>query len=439
MYQIFTMQTRFKDSKLYKALSWLFVNSNADLLRGSKILGLLNKINSEKLAIGSLVLSLGCFWYGSFFAEIGLGWVEGLKLGMVFLALAFLSCDKSRLQSTRAMMYLLLFIVIVLASGLVASLAGIELGMVLTGILLFSQFILAFMVASTIKSKMVIINLVLAVSVPLLLVGLFQVIFGPETSKLWVSGAEDLVRSRAFAFFGSPNVLGGLSMITAIVALFAFLGKKKWYYMAYIILSMAVLVMTFSRSAWLGLLVGVVVALFIKNWRLVLFLPLAAIGLVAPSIRQRVLVTFSPEYMLDSAIDGRVWSFNNAIEIFKTSPVLGTGPGTYGGQTAIDYNSPIYLHGMQNGYVALPYTDNQWLQVFVQTGIIGALAVAGFFISHFVNNLRQYRQSHQYFSLGIIAATVAVFVNGMFANIWEFGAISILAGAYLGLGNSYEK
>jgi O-antigen ligase len=272
-----------------------------------------------------------------------------------------------------------------------------------------------------------------------LIVGVFHGIWGEATSKLWVSGAENLINSRAYGFFGSPNILGSLSMITIIASLFSFLEKKKWYYLVYLLLALIALILTFSRSAWLGLSIGLVVALLIKNWKLIIFAPFSLILLIIPSIRQRLFVATSQIYLVDATLDGRVWSFNNAIEIFKTAPLIGTGPGSYGGQTAIYYNSPIYLQGMQNGYIALPYTDNQWLQVLVQTGIIGFLSVAGFFISHIINNLRQYRKTGDYISLGIIAATIAIFVNGLFANIWEFGAIAVLSGAYLGLGNYYEK
>jgi O-antigen ligase len=166
---------------------------------------------------------------------------------------------------------------------------------------------------------------------------------------------------------------------------------------------------------------------------------LGLLVLLVPSVRQRLFVAASQSYLVDSAIDGRIWAFNDAVEVFKTSPLVGTGPGTYGGQTAIYYNSPVYLRGMQNGYVALPYTDNQWLQIFVQVGIVGILTIIGFFVSHLTNNLRQYIRSGNYINLGVIAATIAIIVNGFFANIWEFGAISVLAGAYLGLGNNHER
>lgn len=400
---------------------------------------LLDKFSFPKISLICLIVSIICLWYELFFTKIGFGFIQNYNFGIVFLVFALVFCDKKRIPSTKAILYLLLFVLSLSVSGLIASLVGLEIGMILTGIMLFCQFGVAFIVSSTLRSKHSLINLILLLSIPILLVGLYQGFGGEATSKLWVSTAENLVTVRAFGFFGSPNILGSLSMITIIMTLFSFLEKRKWYYLAYLALSLPVLVLTFSRSAWFGLLIGVLLALLIKNWKIILLAPFSLLILLIPSVRQRVFVATSQDYLVDAAIDGRVWSFNTAMEVFKSAPVFGTGPGSYGGQTAIYYNSPVYLRGLQNGYVALPYTDNQWLQIFVQTGVVGFVFVIGFFVSHIVNNFRHFQKTKSYLNLGIIAATVAIIINGSMANIWEFGAISVLAGTYLGLGSVYEK
>jgi O-antigen ligase len=426
---------KFKNSGVYKLLAWLFVNNDNRLFQRSKILKLLDKITNTKLSLACLSLSVICLWYEGFFADIGFHAIENYNLGAVFLILSLIFCNKQRIRSTRAVIYLLLFILSLLISGLYAAITGLEAGMIINGILVLSQFAIAFITASTYLSKITFVNMILIVSLPLLIVGIFQGFWGETTSRLWVSETENLVSTRAFGFFGSPNVLGSLSMTTAIMALFTFLDRKKWYYLAYELLALAVLTLTFSRSAWLGLAVGVATILLIRNWKLLLLTPLGLLVLLIPSIRQRLLVITSRNYLVDAAIDGRIWSLTNAIEIFRISPIFGTGPGSYGGQTAVYYNSPIYLKSIQNGYVTLPYTDNQWLQILVQSGVVGTVCVAGFFISLFVNNLKRYMSSKHYMNLGVIAVLVAIAVNGLMSNVWEFGAIAVLSGAYLGLGN----
>jgi len=419
-------------------MSWLFVDKDNDVFENSKLIQFLSKISNEKLAIIFLALSFVCLWYESFFSSVGIRFVEGFNFAIIFLFLSFIFCDKKRLKLTKAMTFLLLFVMVLLISGLWAGICGLAIAMIISGIFLFCQFVLAFVISSTFRAKNTVINLLLLISIPLLLVGCYQGLSGQTTSRLWVSTAENLVQARAFGFFGSPNILGGLAMITVIIAVSKFLSLKKWWYLVYGIIALLALVLTFSRSAWIGLGVGIAAALLIKNWKLIFISPLVLLALIVPSIKQRIFVSLSQSYMIDAALDGRVWSFNTAMEIFKTSPIIGTGPGTYGGQTAIYFNSPVYLRGIQNGYVALPYTDNQWLQIAVQTGILGLITIVGFFISHLVNNLKRYFKTHEYLYLGVVAATIALLINGLFANVLEFGAVSILGGVYLGLGNYHE-
>lgn len=428
----------YKKSAVHKSLVRLFVDDKMSLFKESVSLGLLNRFNSSKLSQLFLFLSFICLWYESLFSRSGIFLVESLNLGAVFLILSLLFCDKRKIISSRSIMYLILFLLAALVSGLWAAVSGLEMGMIVTGIMLYFQFAAAFVIASTYKDRAALVDVILVLSLPLLLAGIFQVFWGESTSRLWLSSSENLVGNRAYGFFGSPNVFGSIVMITFIAAISAWLDKRKIYYLGYLVLAVIAIALTFSRGAWLGLAAGIVTALLILNWRYVFFAPLGALALLVPSIRQRLSVAFSQQYMVDAAIDGRVWSLNDAIEIFKTSPLLGTGPGSYGGQTAIYYDSPVYLRGIQNGYVALAYTDNQWLQILTQTGIIGAALVGCFFVSVFVNNYRKYLQSRKYFNLGVLAAAVAVVVNGMFANIWEFGAVSVLAGTYLGLGANNE-
>ena len=427
------------DGSMFKKIcKLLFIDGSKNYFDNSRILKFLSKICQPKLALVFLLISIGCFWYEGLFNQIGIWQISTYNIASIFLILALIFCDKRQLKTTKSTIYLLIFCLIMVVSGLVASLSGLVVGMLIGGILLFIHFVLAYLIASTFKNKNSIINWLIILSTPLIIFGLFQGFLGQETSKLWVSTSETLIDSRSFGFFGSPNVMGAVMMIISIISLFRLIDSKKIRYLSPFILSSVVMITTYSRSAWLGYGSGILIALIVKNWRFIMILPFGFIGLLIPSIKQRIMTMLSQSYMVDSALDGRVWSLNNAIEIYKTSPLIGTGPGSYGGQMAINYNSPIYLNGMQNGYVALAYTDNQWIQLAVQFGLLGVLSIAGFFISYFVSSLRQYIKDKNILSLGFIAVIIAVFVSGLFENILEFGAVSVLAGVYLGLGNHYE-
>lgn len=427
------------ESRVFGYVKKLVLDGDTDLFRESHLLKLISGWSSEGLSIIFLCLALVCLWYKVAFIQSGMAWVHDYKLWAIFLLFAFLTCDKKRLLSTKANTYLVLFVVALVLSSLWAVLNGLEAGMLITGALSISIFPISFIISSTYSSKMRLINTILVLSFPLLVIGCIHGLFGDSTSVMWVSTGETLVRTRAFGILENPNALGGLSMIVVIIDVFAFMIKKKWYYVVYAVIALAALGLTFSRSSWLGLSLGLLCVALIKYWRLIFLSPLGCIVLLVPSIRQRVVATFSQEYLVSASLDGRFWAYDNAIEIFGTSPIVGVGPGTQGLQNSIYYNSPIYLRGAQNGYVASAYSDTQWFQILAQCGIVGIFMVVMFFVSYLINSCRTYQESKNYLNLGTIAVAVAMIISGFFENVWGFGVMAVLAGSYMGLGNSYNK
>lgn len=425
-------------SSSLKIAKFLFVDDDRNIFPSSLIIRFISKFDNFTVSFFSLVAAISCFWYKTIFIYIGASWVNDYKLWVIFIFVSLLFCEKRYLVSSRSIIYLMLFLGSVLLSGLIASINGLSLAMLLTGVISISPFLLAFIIASTYKRKNLVIDMLIILSVPLLASGLIQWATGIETTSLWVSSSEYLVKTRVFGFLENPNALGGLSMITTIIGLSAFLERRKWLHALYSILSASVLILTFSRGAWLGFAVGIIAVVMIKNWRFIVALPLILLGLISSEIRQRVMIILNSEYMTDASIDGRTWSVNNMVELFKTSPFIGVGPGSYGTQGAISYNSPIYLNGLQNGYLPFNSTDSQWFQLLCQLGVFGVLSLIMFFTSHFINNLIAYLRSNSYLSLGVMASIIALVINGFFENVLSFGVIAILAGIYIGLGVNYE-
>ncbi len=421
-----------------RVIRFLFIDGKCPKIKSFFII-IANKLTSSRLALFFLIASITCFFYESILVGTGLDFVIDYHLATILLVVSLIFCDKSNFLNKKTNIYLFIFILAMIISSVFAAFYGINSSLLLLGILLFSHLFLAFLITSSMRNIKLVTGLLLLVSLPLLVVGIIQYVFGSDTSRLWISTSETLISRRAFGFFGSPNILGSVASLCAIISLFTWLQFRKVRYLIISVLSCVVLVMTFSRSAWIGLAGGLLIAVLIKNWRFIILAPVGLVVLLIPSIKQRIMTMFSQSYMVDASLDGRIWSLKNSLYIFKNMPLIGTGPGTYGGELAIIHNSPVYLHGYQGGFVALPYTDNQWSQILVQTGIIGSLALLGFFISIFLNNLKRFRLTNKYLHLGVVAALVALLLNGLFANIMEFGSVSVLAGAYLGLGNNYEK
>lgn len=188
------------------------------------------------------------------------------------------------------------------------------------------------------------------------------------------SGKQDseFAHLRIFSTFAHPNMY-------AFYLLVVFFALIYWYYLereiygksfqkskiiiALIILSQILL--TYTRGAWLGLFLGLILlAFFIRELRKPLFI-LALIGgvLVAPKIYERLLDLFQPvnKYHLSS------WGFRIKhwealfLDTLNNRLIFGCGLG-----------QSLYAAKQYSAFLLIPHND--YLRVFVETGIVGVSA-----------------------------------------------------------------
>ncbi len=201
--------------------------------------------------------------------------------------------------------------------------------------------------------------------------GIYQFASGLETPDRWLFGdAEAGIRTRVFSTMGNPNALGGYLILMAPVALALFFKSAGWgqkiiYGSIFMILSIC-LVFTFSRGAWLGFALSLVLLGWMVDRRILwlLLLGLAASPFILPqTIKDRILVLFSPEYLRISAKWGRIFFWKQAFERMITHPWLGVGPGTFGDAVARRHLIPDSI-----------WVDNHYLKVGAEIGVSGLLA-----------------------------------------------------------------
>jgi putative inorganic carbon (HCO3(-)) transporter len=410
-----------KNSYTFRIFNFLFSTSKPLSLEETKVFKFFGRVYFPFLTDVFLFLSLLYFWYEGliikYVPNLNLAW---LAPSMIILALLF--ANKSKIKIYKTHLWYLIFLLVSLISGLFGISRGIDGRMVFIGWLLFAQFGMAFIAAQTIKDKYSFLKGLILAALPLAIIGIYQFFSKVPTSKLWLSPGEEL--TRVFAFFGSPNVFGAIMAIACFVTAFFFLKEKKKYWLVVGALFLMALFFTYSRSAWAGLALGTVYFFLIYNLKLVIYLPLALLFLLVPQIRNRLSIVFSANYINDSLLDGRLWSFKNGLYIFKKYWPIGTGPGTYGGKTAITNASPIYHESLQNGYTALYYTDNQFLEILVQTGIFGIFSFIGFLASGLAELTRKAR-NRDIISLTGASILIVFIVSGLFGNVLEFGAVAI--------------
>lgn len=201
----------------------------------------------------------------------------------------------------------------------------------------------------------------------------------PGTSVVVANGVRLL---RAYGLTEHPNILGGCLTFGLLILLAAYLyGIQRLPLLAVFPLGLTTLLVTFSRSAWVAFLVGVVVivagAFTKRRWESLRHLPvlvLLSLFLLAPFLllyskffgtRLNVDSSFTTPSAEEQAIGERLILVNSYLPIFLAHPWLGVGLGA--APLAMQVYYPAYSLGYQPPHVAL-------FDVAVETGILGALS-----------------------------------------------------------------
>lgn len=162
---------------------------------------------------------------------------------------------------------------------------------------------------------------------------------GPEVLR-YLPGENDTYSDvlRATGSSIDPNVLGGALMLAAAIMLSRLFSPQpllaRWALAPLSALTVAALVLSHSRSAWLGLAVALLALAVVRYRRLWLVLAPAALALmlvpVGRSLYGRVVSGFAGQ---DKAAAMRFDEYRNALEIVQQHPIFGIG---FGAPPAID-------------------------------------------------------------------------------------------------------
>ncbi len=177
-----------------------------------------------------------------------------------------------------------------------------------------------------------------------------------------------------------------------------------------------VLILTQTRSAWLGFIAGAVVIAVVKNKKLLLALVVVALlfFLFAPTgFRERAASIVDPSMTSNLT---RIHMITTGWRMFLDHPLFGLG----------DIDLKVYyvtyivpIDPAEGGHL-----HNNIMTLLVTLGGVGLLATIALFVRIFIEELRSVREtSRNWFfgsiSLGAFASYVAFHVNGLFE--WNFG------------------
>lgn len=300
------------------------------------------------------------------------------------------------------------------------------------------------------------------------LIAIAQVVLSPNilglTGIVGRSG-EDV---RIGSIVRDPNVFGTLIGLTLPFSVFAITRlpsapQRRMAIAITFILTLALL-LTYSRGSWLGVGAGfVLVALLLERRALLAFALIGVLALGTAFLLPRNLLSGAPAAEgtvevqepfnpFESTIDrvgaigeGRDlrWMFmTNALPILADHPIVGVGPGRYGGAAAWNFRSPVYAEYGTDAIFPDWYVqrtvDNFWLHILIETGVLGAaalLAAIGLILWPLFRATRRAGASHFVVAAGVVGGTAAVGLSSVTTMLLEGNTVAFLFWFVLGLGS----
>jgi O-antigen ligase len=185
----------------------------------------------------------------------------------------------------------------------------------------------------------------------------------------WLVNIAGRTFLRATAVFPDPHMLSFYLGLLVPLALGLFLlGQQRVFFGGALVVIVAGDLLTFSRGGYLGLFFGALALIFLlwrqweKKYKIIAMgaFSLAAIALIVPSpVAQRFYSSFD---LQEGSNQGRIATWQKAIDVVKDNPLFGTGIGNYplAVKATANYREPIYAH-------------SAYLDIAAETGIFNAL------------------------------------------------------------------
>ncbi len=237
-------------------------------------------------------------------------------------------------------------------------------------------------------------------------------------SHSWVDFDESK-RTAGPLVFGSNQLAAFLAQFAAFfLGLTTLLPRARLKLLGYgLVLFTAVTTLyTFSRGAYLALLVSVAVLAVLKNRKLILALGVFLLlwqSVVPTAVQQRVTMTKSEDGHLEASAEERVDLWKQSEDMFLSSPLFGRGFATFqfGEHTA-----------------NLKDTHNWYVKVLVETGILGGIFAVVLIGQMLRSGFRLFRRAtdpmYQGLGLGFLLATVSCMVANFFGDRWTYVEIN---------------
>ncbi len=350
-------------------------------------------------------------------------------------------------------------VVSALLNGVPAHIAAIGLVFTLDATVLF---FLPRLVGFTLRQSLYAIGALVGIVVASAILAVAQALLSPNILGLEPVRGRFGELHRLASIFGDPNVFGAFLVIAApfVLLMSTHLPTPRLRRGAAVVAFVLFLALwvSFSRGAWIAMILGVGVILAIVDRRtLLLGLLVSVLSFGTAAVMPRSLLVprtpgeEQPE-LIDSTIDRvetiglggdlRTLFVLNAIPILGDHPLVGVGPGRYGGAVATNYPTPIYAEYGTDRLFWNPLqrtVDNFWLHILIEMGILGfaALLATAMLPGLRILSAARHAQGWRRIMLaGTAAATAGMAISSVTTMLLEANSIGFPFWFLLGMGGA---
>lgn len=329
------------------------------------------------------------------------------------------------------------WIAVFLGLSVYSALTSTALASSLQILMVYVVFTMAYtLIVNTVKDRShwtALVILFVAAAVIIALYGIFQNFFLQSTTQSWVD--EEMfteIKKRVYSTLDNPNVLGEYFILLIPMAFALFLkmygGLRKSFYAACNFIMFACLMYTWSRGAWLGVVLGLVFFLLLKDrrWLVVCVAGLLIMPSVLPAgILERLT---SIGNVKDSSTAYRVAVWIGSLRMLKDYWFCGIGLGP-------DAFLEIYPQYALGGAGFALHSHNFYLQWMVDMGFVGLFVYLGIIVTGFkqIASVVEKNTLIKNILLAMSGALLGYLLHGMAENLWYNYRMILVFWIYFGI------
>ncbi len=301
-------------------------------------------------------------------------------------------------------------------------------------------FLLVFVIVSAVRSSRQLVQMALGLGGGVLVSSLYafyqrlvlHITVNPSYVDMSINAG---MPGRVYSFFENPNSYAELLLLLLplLVALFFIFRRLSAKIAALLVFGIgaAAIVMTYSRASWVGLVVAALVYIFLWDRRflpLCLVVGLCAVPLLPSTVLNRILTITNTS---DSSTSSRFPLYNAGARMIARQPLMGVGLGIDAVQarvTELNY---------YDAAIPFVHTHNTFLQVWLETGLLGLVSLLGHVLWTVKSAARAVRTSTdtaaRHIAIGGASALCGAMVCGLADYLWNYPRVMFIFWAVAGM------